>query len=227
MAQPYFHSMLVGVAGFLLGVSVTAVLMGQIVPEPGPAPQTDIFAQSGGIRTRIGPTQADIETAKTKTQKTFRDAFGKAPEPVLVTEQDLDTPEVIENTPKALPQSSPKPALAQAAAARKTEEFEPAAAAPEPPKPMPAQETTLEYGLHLASLSRPENVAEMISSLEASFADELSSRSFYEMEGENAITGRTFIRVVSAGYASREAADALCKQLKSKGQYCAVIQIQR
>lgn len=251
MANIYLQNTVFCVAGFLLGVSVSATFArGDAAHETADIAQ-DILAQPSRVRLQVKPnvakrkglegqTTAAIEevlaaadvknAANTNIEASLEPQSNRPDEQQITTETTILTPEV------------------DAAAMAATEGFKettqggqqiasltrPSEANTNPSPMANSDETadtvsspTIEYGLHLASLSRPENVAEMIENLEDAFTDELSERSFYEIEGENSITGRRFIRLVSAGYENRDAALSQCDRLKAQGQYCAVVQIQR
>ncbi|MEO0410233.1 MAG: SPOR domain-containing protein [Pseudomonadota bacterium] len=249
MANIYLQNTVFCVAGFLLGISISATFArGDAAPDKVAVSQ-DILAQSGRVRLRVQPSAAERLKLKEQTASVFKDAFAVSEEQVepnrqieaLVEPQSrrpdespsseetaaltpgrVDEPEILEPA-DVEPSKDPREVETQPAGSETVTNSRPNPS----PEPMAEPELVIEYGLHLASLSRPENVAEMIENLEDAFTDELSDRSFYEMKGENTITGRKFIRLVSAGYENRDAALSQCDRLKAQGQYCAVVQIQR
>ncbi|MEM7568589.1 MAG: SPOR domain-containing protein [Pseudomonadota bacterium] len=230
--------------GFLVGISAALILAGQSSSSTPQDVPSDIFASSGPVRVSLAsPTKDSVLVVEQEALQTSpgpssdqSDAiagFEKMPErPAETTEQALAE---VAQTADWEGVAEPSVAEAEAEAIVKQaavtlDSIQPAAAvlpeAEDNVQDAPAFEGP-EFGLHLASLSNRDNIGRMIADLEERFVDELSDRSFYEMEGMNAVTGTAFIRVVSTGYENRDAAASQCDRLKARGQYCSVIAIQR
>ena len=139
-------------------------------------------------------------------------------------------------TPKSLQSDAPAPAKQQAAKAETPSPQEPKAPAPEPraaetappkvaAKPPATQAAKAVEGgflIHLASYKSPDKAAAGWDGLRRAFPDQLGKRTPVFRQVDLADQG-TFHRLLAGDFASRDAAESLCDQLKAKKQYCLVV----
>ena len=147
-----------------------------------------------------------------------------APAPVSVAEPVQRTAAQAPERPA--PGLSPAGEAAQSAAApagQATPEPAPESAPESPPEspPGPASEQTT-YGIHLASFSSDANARRSWTLLQAQYPDLLDGKTLALRSVEVEDRG-IFVRVIAVPYADSSAAQAVCRDLQRRSQYCAVL----
>lgn len=152
----------------------------------------------------------------------------------LLFEQTRKTPAEGADGEEAVGQSAPR--VAAEASERPVPQLAPAAttssvplqsaAAPEvvaadEPAPQPAPQSA-PYGIHLASYRNEANARKSWQEIQAQYPDLLNGKTLALRSVELGDRG-TFVRLIAVPYANSAAARAICRDLRQREQYCAVL----
>ena len=83
---------------------------------------------------------------------------------------------------------------------------------------------TGDYAIHLVSAGRESNVQSSWDQLKATYPSQISNKSLVVRPVDLGDQG-TFYRILAAPFADSAAAETVCRELETYGQYCAVLSL--